>query len=195
METAYKIALDMDGVLAGFIPGICRHHGRLNPYLASKKHWGEFDTAKIWGMSYEEFWNGVDAQFWAQLPPTDDCFYILDRCVEFVGWDNIRLVTHPPAGALDCGQCVQGKIEWVEQWIPQLVDSFIFTKHKEWCADNNTILIDDNEKNIKNFFNAGGYTITVPQPWNSLGGRCRREHLDKSLEVYAELIKDSGKTR
>jgi hypothetical protein len=41
---------------------------------------------------------------------------------------------------------------------------------KELLARPDTLLIDDNEKNISAFRKSGGMAITVPRPWNRLRG-------------------------
>jgi 5'(3')-deoxyribonucleotidase len=42
----------------------------------------------------------------------------------------------------------------------------VFTSHKELLADDDSCLIDDDEKNIKAFREAGGNALLFPQPWN-----------------------------
>lgn len=163
--------LDMDGVLVDFIKGICEAHERDNPY-SDAKNAGSYWLHKIWGISNTKFWEPAqDADFWADLDKTPECDEIISR-VEMVFGENVCLLTAP---SLAPG-CMEGKREWITRNIPRYRDQFLIGSAKEFCGFPGSYLVDDMEKNIVKFQEAGGNGILFPRPWNRL-----HEHSDEPL--------------
>lgn len=163
---AKRILLDMDGVLADFIGGACKAHGRPSPYT-EPDNLGKWDIDKLWGMDSDAFWAPLlGCQFWLNLEPTVECMRIIELAVDSVGRQNVGICTRPPCQ--DYPESVRGKRGWIRRHCPELIDRMVFCIDKTFCANPNTLLIDDNEHNITSFWYAGGSSVLVPRPWNVL---------------------------
>ena len=83
-----------------------------------------------------------------------------------MGIENMAFCTAPSRNPL----CIVGKSMWLDRYFPKV--KRIFTSEKYFCADPQTILIDDTDAKIEKFRKHGGRTVTFPQPWNqaTLGG-------------------------
>lgn len=164
----YKALLDMDGVIADFMTAICKAHGRPNPYydpVTEEKARGTFDTEKIWGITPEEFWapiQGYALDFWETIEKTPEADQIIRLVSREFGVDNVAILTAP---SKDAGS-VPGKRAWMDKNYPAFSKRMIFTSAKEFLAGGNRFLIDDRDKNIQGFEEAGGTGILVPRPWN-----------------------------
>lgn len=172
MATQYRnlCFLDQDGVLADFVGGACRVHGKANPF-ADGQNCGEFELMKIWNMDPEHFWWRIDLEgkdFWKSLEPTAEAEALVKLCVEVFGVDNVALLTAPS----DDPGCVPGKRAWMRKHFPKLAKNMIYagasTKH--FLAGPGRFLIDDRDSNVEAFTGAGGTGILVPRPWNKLHG-------------------------
>lgn len=158
-----KCFLDLDGVLVDFVGGICRAHGRENPYLL-RENLGHWHVGEIWGMPDEAFYAPMDADFWAglrMLPDGAEILQLLEECFEP---HNICLLTSPTRtrGA------VEGKVQWVADHLPQYRGQLLVGTAKRFCAHAGAILIDDRPENVMEFHEQGGQSILVPRPWNHL---------------------------
>ena len=54
---------------------------------------------------------------------------------------------------------------------------FLIGPSKHLCANPETLLIDDSDKNVDSFRKCGGQAVLVPRPWNSLHGLNALDHL------------------
>lgn len=161
-ETNWQILLDMDGVLADFVGGIARAHGRPDPYT-SKSSFGVFDIERLWGMTSKEFWFPADSlEFWAGLSPTPEAFPLVSLCQSLVGRHNIAILTSPSSSV----QCIPGKRQWIDRYFPQYASRMIFGSAKQFLAAPHRILIDDRDSNVDSFIMAGGPAILLPRLWN-----------------------------
>jgi 5'(3')-deoxyribonucleotidase len=160
--------LDMDGVIVDFIAGVSDLHGRPNPYQDPATH-GKV-TFEFWGLSREECWGPVDAagaDFWAALPKTPEADRIVNLAIRRFGLENVGILSNPAFGR----GCIQGKMEWLNRYYPDLVDNAVFTAAKHLMAAPGNILIDDQDGNVDSFIKAGGEAVLVPRPWNTLHRR------------------------
>jgi 5'(3')-deoxyribonucleotidase len=163
-----RIMMDIDGVLADFVNGMCLYHGRPNPY---EGHVSEeqmaFDMETIWGMSAEEFWRPANSMlFWERLPWMPDGRDILRIAEGAVGRDNVCLLTAASASP----QSAAGKKAWINANLPAYRRRYLIgaSGAKQFCASPDTILIDDRDRNCHEFVEAGGHCIVVPRPWNCM---------------------------
>lgn len=155
--------LDMDGVLADFVGGICQVHNRPSPY-EDPRAYNEFDIEKLWGMTPEEFWVPVAKPgFWIGLKKTDEADDIVDLACKYFGPKNVAILTAP---ANDPG-CVPEKKEWIAKYYPQLKANILYGSAKRFLAGPDRLLIDDRDKNVANFRDAGGSAILLPRLWNA----------------------------
>jgi len=163
-----RIDLDVDGVLADFPRAACKLHGR--PYLYEEPlradAVGVWDMEKCWGISEDEFWepiNEAGEEFWRTLDFTPDAHEIIEIVERIVGRENVIPVTscihHPSAAA--------GRVAWIHERLPQYRGEFFLGAAKHKIAAPDVVLVDDADKNIKRFRDAGGQVVLYPRPWNS----------------------------
>jgi len=152
------IFLDMDGVLCDFVSAAMRVHGR--EFVASEWPKGEWDIAKVLGISVGEFWrkiNNTDG-FWVMLDryPWSSSLYL-----ELWAMDKVVIATAPSR----CPSSYSGKRIWLDK---RSIDSHVmFGSSKHLMAAPGRILIDDGQHNIDAWKAAGGQAILFPQPWNN----------------------------
>lgn len=164
-----KAFIDMDGVLVDFLQGISDLHGRPNPYLTDPKSFGVWDTEQLWGISPKDFWKPVEEnsyEFWSTLKPTEEALDIVDVVCREFGVENVAILTHP---STDDG-CVPGKRDWINQYFPQFEKRVIYGGAKEFLAGPNRLLVDDKDKNVDKFREAGGQAVLLPRAWNRAYG-------------------------
>ena len=124
------IHLDVDGVLADFTQAACITHGKERPPA------DVWDLAEYWGMTKQQFWKPLDAQWFLELPMTPEA----DLIVKIVEQHEFLFVTSPPNDD-------HVKAKWLRNRWP---------KHKRRiciCAQKHLIggglLIDDYKVNYK----------------------------------------------
>lgn len=154
--------LDMDNVLVEFTGGICKVHGRPDPYEGLTKQ-GEFQIEKMWGITAKEFWApSNNKEFWQHLDPTVEAEDIYLAAISLFGPQNVAILTAPSKSEW----CVPGKQKWIEDHFPDMRNNIIFTRAKKFLAGPGRILVDDKDQNIEEFEEAGGEGILVPRAWN-----------------------------
>ena len=174
MKPPEIIFLDVDDTLNRFTMSALSFLGcDVNPFNESQYDpaW-EYDlltavTALLPGASIPEetFWNRFPRNFWANIPISAECGWLLTTCSKLVGKSNICLLTKP-SGENDC---LAGKADWIQRSMPGwLHDQYLIGAPKYFCANERSLLIDDSERNISAFARNGGQTILVPRPWNPL---------------------------
>ena len=198
-----RIFLDLDDVLNQFTMPALAHVGcNINPtsFDDFDPAWG-FDVIKaanalrpsglkLMDDSYEHpftlasFWNLFTREDWANFPVSIEFDWLLNRCVELVGKENICILTTP----IFDPDCAAGKVEWIYKYCPKwLHRQYLIGPCKHFCARPDALLIDDSDTNVKAFRAHGGQTILVPRPWNSLHGVNAKAHLRgtfKTLFLY-----------
>ena len=151
-----RILIDIDGVLADFVSGAAKLHGK-DP--SSVTTWHFFEQ---WGMTAADFWNPLGRDFWASLPLTVEAHWIMLVCETAVTRENICLLTSP----CDTDGCLEGKRDWVRKHFPEYKRRLLIGAAKEFCASPQTMLVDDHDKNCDTFMLAGGWSCLFPRPWN-----------------------------
>lgn len=174
-----NILLDMDGVLVDFVDRACVAHCRQNPYCPLTPEWaGQFDMAKGWKMNDEEFWGPLNNEyFWSSMEWMPNGRQILQLCECYA--DKLTLLSTPTLSPTSCS----GKHLWIKKHLPQFERQFLLGAPKEVCANSNSILVDDNDKNIERFVQAGGHGVLVPRPWNALYDRESFEYVEFHVRV------------
>lgn len=80
---------------------------------------------------------------------------------------ELFVVTYPQYNE----HCFLEKIEWIKKYLPFLTEEqMIFTSKKYLLANEDTILIDDNSKFLKEFNKHNGISIGFKQPWTKYDG-------------------------
>ena len=140
-EQQYKLYCDMDGVIVDFERGYNDLTGRKAPGFSSP-------------YNKNEFWSAIDkagAKFWADLEWMEDGQQLWNYIKQF----NPKLLTAP---SMDPSS-KEGKLQWVQKYIPGTKAIFKQAKYKQDLAEPNAILIDDREDNIERWIGAGGIGI------------------------------------
>ena len=164
-----RIFLDLDDVLNDFTMTSLRRLGcAIETY---DPEWGwdivraANDSHPLRNFTPETFWASFDRKHWATIPKSDTCDWLIDRCVSIVGRDNVCILTCP----IDDPDCTAGKQEWIQTNLPKwLHRQFLIGPSKHLCAAPDALLLDDRDKNVDDFYEAGGQSILVPRPWNRL---------------------------
>jgi len=137
----FTIYCDLDGVLCDFDAQL-KNIGIGDGYKYEEKYGAE----AFWGLIGS---HGVD--WWAKMPWMPDgkklWDYIKDR--------KVKILSKP---ARTLPESRVGKHEWIKNNLGEFVE-FMFSYNKEEYADSNSILIDDQENNIKKWKQAGGIGI------------------------------------
>ena len=142
--------LDMDGVLADFVTGVQRLRGEdSHPVLE-------------WDFVHSREWPLMDRDFWRNLPVMPNAQSIVATCVETFGLDRVAVLSSP----IRTYGCVDGKREWLDAHFPELAPRALFGTGKDVLASHLTVLIDDNEDNVRKFHYAGGNAILCPASYN-----------------------------
>ena len=156
--------IDMDGVIANFVKGVCAAHKLPSPYH-DPKSLGIFDIDKLWGMTPQKLWEPCEGEtFWDNLEKTPEADSIVSLAVDTYGQDNVAILTAPSMSPY----CVPGKRRWMKKHFPTLAKSMIFSSAKKFLAGPKRILIDDRNENIDAFRSYGGFGVMVPRPWNRM---------------------------
>jgi 5'(3')-deoxyribonucleotidase len=158
----YRCFLDMDGILADFVEGVMTRFNR----RISMAEWpsGEFNIETALGLPPGRVWGSQNEQFWSGLPPTPDGKQILDLVETQFGQDNVCILSSPSANPAS----LSGKLIWIKAHIPDYRRRFLIGPPKHFCAAPTHVLIDDSDKNVVAFREAGGIGILLPRPWNAL---------------------------
>lgn len=175
-----KALLDLDGVLVDFVGGMCASHNRPDPFENGHT---DYYLEHAWDMSLSEFWKpSENAEWWEDLPKTPEADYIVQLVEDYVGFDNVCILTSP----IDHPQSLAGKVQWIIKNYPDYRRKFLIGPQKQFCAHPNAVLIDDHESNIHAFVTEGGHGILVPRPWNSERGNDVLDSLEAQLEKVYE---------
>lgn len=166
-----KIFVDLDGVLIDFVTVAMRMCGAYVPENEYPENCG-WDILKatniirdrkgLTPISKQYFWDGLDYGFWRSLK----CY---PGAREFVNtlesYGEVFFATSPTLSS----ECVAGKYDWVKDHFPDYRRKLIIATSKHVLADEESVLIDDRDRNCSKFISAGGRAILVPRPWNILG--------------------------
>jgi 5'(3')-deoxyribonucleotidase len=131
-----------------------------------------WNTRYDWGSDYDpetgegcmfnlEFWDrcsGVD--FWSSMPMYAGADELYRRLCDLA---PVTIVTH---ARLEDPGCVEGKRKWLHDNLGVPDDDMVFASKKWLLANENTLLIDDNDTNVCRFGGANGPAILYPRPWN-----------------------------
>ncbi len=148
--------LDLDGVLADFVCGALKLHGKQMAYADVR-----WDFHASVGMSQEAFWLALGEEFWQSLDRTPEFDAIIQTVLERFEPAKVFILSSPCQTA----GCVTGKARWVEKHLPQFARRLLLTNDKEIFAGSG-VLIDDSESNWQKWTQAGGRCFLFPRPWN-----------------------------
>lgn len=172
-----KIYLDMDGVIADFVGGSLKLHGKTIP--PKEIQWNFMNQVGFNGGGDPAFWKPLESpDFWANLDVLPDGEALFRYLVKAVGVEHIGILS----SGLCPGSC-DGKRTWLRRHFPALEKSALFGTVKHMAAAPCKILIDDHEANVDGFRAAKGKGVLIPRPWNSLS-----EHTNEDGHFNAEQV-------
>jgi len=174
--------LDMDGVIADFTKGICELRQLPYPYHdGNHEALGEWSMAKLWGISDNQFWKGVDADFFENLDPTEEAHDIV-RLLEGYFGSRIYILSTPGSKP----ETMVGKHRWLHKHFPQFTRKRnLLGACKHVCARATSLLVDDGDHNVKDFTEAGGLVHLYARRWNA-----NHPHCDNAFERLESHVKE-----
>jgi len=163
MTRVRHVFVDLDGVLVDFASAACRLHGRPDLPEGDFAAWprGEWRMSKVLGVTDGEFWAAIDGlgePYWRDLAP-----YPWVRDLLALLPCPFTIATSPS----NLPQCAAGKVVWMRRHLGRGFRDFLIGPQKHLLARPDTLLIDDNDKKVREFREAGGLAILFPQPWNA----------------------------
>lgn len=181
-----RILLDVDDVLNQFTLYALREVGCVLDTIEDFPGEVGFDivaAANKLGLTYfstkADFWQRISRDFWANVPVSPECYWLIELCARFVGRDSVCLLTSPTTQP----ECLAGKLEWIHRNLPEwLHRQYLIGPVKHFCATGDALLIDDSPHNVNAFRDAGGQAILFPKPWNT-----ESIETQKLAQRYADL--------
>ena len=164
-----NVILDMDGVMVDFMGAL---HKALNLPYSEAAHPYPKRTYEMLAMVAEragipeaEVYKICDGrEFWASMEWTKEGKELVALVRKNIGDRNIFICTSP----MPRGDAWAGKVDWVQREVPWLSRSLVISSApKHLLAKKDVILIDDKDKNVREFAQHGGIGFLVPRPWNS----------------------------
>jgi 5'(3')-deoxyribonucleotidase len=158
------IFIDMDGVLSNWLDAACESLGIdvKNKEIRQKTKGGIW-LDQMGFFTEEEMWNIITAEgtdWWANLPIYPWATRLINKMKEF---GEIHFLTSPGL----CEMAPTGKVQWIMKFFgKEYLRQLIIAKHKYMCAGPDRILIDDSERRLKEFVDAGGYGFLWPCPFS-----------------------------
>lgn len=170
----HRIYLDLDDVLNTLVPSLFANSAGVDmPYSEyPRRHGWDVRSAineaceRAHGFAYDRgrFWRTLSREFWASIPKTPECDWLLATAAHHVGRGGVFILTKAVGST-----SLAGKQDWVQRNLPEWMhDRMITCAHKDCCAAYDSLLIDDNQDNIQAFIARGGHAIMRPRPWNDL---------------------------
>lgn len=135
----------------------------------------------------DEFWGLIDRRFWATIPESRECQWLLDVSAALVGKENVCILSSTTRDP----DCLAGKLDWIQAVLPPWMHrQYLLGPQKHFCARSDTLLIDDRDYNVDKFREAGGHAILVPRLWNSLHEQETMVWLVNELAKYTGPFSD-----
>lgn len=170
--------IDMDGVLADFLGDAFRLHNHSNPYNSGLV--GEVDLVTYLGLrDRDQFFKDMDFEFWANLPTTAYCHDIISAIYSKIDRRDTAILSSPAKHP----NCIAGKLEWINRHVPFYSNRYVFAHNKYFCAGEHKMLIDDFERNVVEFIEAGGEAFLLPTLWNS-----RYAEVNDAIPLLTEFL-------
>lgn len=115
--------------------------------------------------------------FYANLKPLDGAVEFFNKLVEKYGKDKVEILSGVPKEKREVVTSREDKITWCKKYLPEgiKVNLCLRAEKINYCKDTSCILIDDLEKNYKEWEAAGGTAILCKQNFDYM--------LDKNVGV------------
>lgn len=152
------VILDLDGVLADFDAGVCALFG-VDPPI--HEHAGAAINEAI-GVSRGQMWARIDRagrRFWEDLSPTPFADE-LDQLAQTYG--SLFVASSPSLSPSSAA----GKVRWVQKRYGRNFRDYAVIPRKDLLAGPDRILLDDTDRHVTAFREAGGKAVLVPTRGN-----------------------------
>lgn len=148
-QIQYKIYIDMDGVLCDFLKRV-KDITNIKGDINDKKYKDPITKEYCWW----KYARNKGEDFWSEMEFMKDGKKLWNK-LQFYPYKEILTI----CGKNDFGRI--GKIKWVENNLNTSIPINILSPHqsKSIYANKYSILIDDMDKNLKEWTNAGGIAI------------------------------------
>lgn len=169
----------MDGVLCDFhgdVEKLLHVKGKINYDLGSWDTVGKI--CEYLNISQTTFWNShLSGTFWSMMNKTQECDTLIDYLEPY---RDRTCILSSPANA----DSAAGKMIWLRNNLSDYYDNgqYLLGKAKDFCANKDSILIDDSDKNITRWKKEGGIGILYPRFWNSGHGISETDAMRGVLE-------------
>ena len=123
---------------------------------------GTYNIEKAVGMDHLTFcniMNNYDSYFWRNL---EEYPWFWNLYNQLKGFGDVIFCSKPAISP----QSLKGKLEWLQDRFGKEFRDYVFTDKKFYLANPNTVLIDDDERQVDPFRSYGGKAILFPQLWN-----------------------------
>lgn len=163
------IYVDMDGVVANFTVGVQAwlNYGSLRKGI--KIDQTKFDLgldAETWEAFWR--WESTQAKFWCSLGLLEPGARLIKYLDGKVGRDGWRFCTSHGKSF----RAPEGKASFAKKYFNVDPDHIIFCTEKHRLSLPGTLLIDDRDENVDDFYTKGyGMALLWPQPWNRAKGQ------------------------
>lgn len=177
-----KCVLDMDGVFVDFHRGVRELFGiSQSAYDALPRPLGWTWVWDLTGLTEEEFWKRLSAEWWEHLPWTPEGKEIVAILESYFGPENICIGSDHSGRAF----VVDGKQRWIQRELPRYFPSNVmFGKPKHFMAGSiRKLLVDDGNHNCDNFQDEEGHVHLFSRPWN------RNHHVPDPLQHLKEFLR------
>lgn len=154
-----QILCDLDGVLLDFITPAMQLHNA-DPSIVTS-----WDIHSILGITHEQFWKPINRggqRFWTDLPEYPWC----DELVGLI--EKIDPDWHVSTSPSRSHNSAAGKVKWLQKKFGPKFRRYMLGESKHLFANQDSVLIDDNEQTIQRFNECGGFGVLFPAKWNSL---------------------------
>jgi 5'(3')-deoxyribonucleotidase len=173
-----KLLLDMDGCICNWLGGVCKVFNKDYEQILANWTLGSFGVDKELGISEDEMWDEINKNetFWEDLEPYPHTQELLSLLKSY---GSIYICTAPSRNPA----CAAGKMKWLQKHLPEIGRDFVITPQKWLLAKHGTVLVDDTDKVVDEFFKHGGSIVRFPQRWN-----INYHLIDKQLEYVKNTL-------
>ena len=146
-KKTFKLYVDLDGVFCDFEKAFDDLGKELTKGLGSSEFEDKYGTDAFWKLITGE----GKLKFWSEMVWTPDGKKLWNYVKKF----NPTILTKPAISKYS----TEGKKIWIDRELGKKIERILTRESKSTFANINSILIDDNEKNIKDWIESDGIGI------------------------------------